>query len=100
LIAPDLTLETLQGVALPPIDVAFVSRADRNSIAQLSEKLALRAIICERNARDTREVKKDGSQVPIFCLAVDGATILSARGDKLELRTFRGAQLTLASRRR
>jgi hypothetical protein len=100
LIAPDLTLETLQGVALPPIDVAFVSRADRNSIAQLNEKLALRAIICERNARDTREVKKDGSQVPIFCLAVDGATILSARGDKLELRTFRGAQLTLASRSR
>lgn len=100
LIAPDLTLEALQGLAVPPVDVAFVSKIDRNSIVQLSEKLAVRAIICERSARDTKEANKDVSQVPIFCLAVDGAAMLSARGDKLELRTFRGAQLTLASRSR
>jgi hypothetical protein len=100
LIAPDLTLETLQSLALPPVDVAFVSRIDGNSIAQLGTKLALQAIVCERSAGNTMGSKKDTSQVPIFCLPVDGATMLSVRGDKLELRTFRGAQLTLVNRSR
>jgi ComEC/Rec2-related protein len=100
LIAPELTLEALERLAPPPVDVAFLSRIDRNSIPRLSEKLALQAIVCERNTGDTTGVEGDGPQIPVFCLAVDGATTLSTRDGKLELRTFRGAQLTLTSRSR
>lgn len=100
LIAPDLTLETLQSLPLPSVDVAFVSRIDRNSVARLGTKLTLQAIVCERGAGDTMGSKTDSSQVPTFCLPIDGATMLSVRGDKLELRTFRGAQLTLTKRSR
>jgi len=99
LIAPELPLETLERLASPPVDVAFLSRIGRNSIPRLSERLALQAIVCERNTGDTG-VERDRSQIPVFCLAVDGATTLSTRDDKLELRTFRGAQLTLTSRSR
>ena len=100
LIAPELTLEALESLAPPPVDVAFLSRIDSSSIPRLREKLALKAIVCERNTGDTTGVAREGSQIPVFCLTVDGATTLVARGDRLELRTFRGAQLTLTSRSR
>ena len=97
---PGADLETLERLAPPPVDVAFLSRIDRNSIPRLSEKLALQAIVCERNTGDATGVERDRSPIPVFRLAVDGATTLSTRYDKLELRTFRGAQLTLTSRSR